>query len=143
MKKIVNLFITFFMLINWGGYAQESNNPVTPKLKFDRSGNVKYIKFDGKNKTGKWDRPASSTAFFKNVLNAGEQDQFILKNNREQKKDSYTEHYRQFYQGVKVEGGIFALHFKDGNLVKANGHYINTKGIDPLPKLTPEDAAQS
>jgi len=77
------------------------------------------------------------------VLNANEQDKFVLKNQREQKNGSYTEHYKQFYRGVEVDGGIFILQFKNGKLKKANGHYIDTEGIDPLPKLTPDDAAKS
>ena len=136
MKKITHLLIAFFILITWGGYAQQPDIPATPKLKFDKSGNVKYIKFDGKNKTGKWNSPASAEGFFKNILNANKQDEFVLKNKKEKKDALFTEHYRQFYRGVEVEGGIFILHFKNGKLTKANGHYINTAGVDPLPKLT-------
>lgn len=69
MKKITNLLIILLMLCSWEGYAQQSNNPVTPKLKYDKSGRVKYIKFDGKDKTGKWTQPSSSAGFFLNVLN--------------------------------------------------------------------------
>jgi Zn-dependent metalloprotease len=142
MKKLISILIAIFLLYNWG-YAQQPNVQLTPKLKFDKSGHIKYIKFDGENKTGKWGSPTSSVAFFKEVLNASEQDQFVLKNKREQKNGSYTEHYKQFYQGVEVDGGIFILQFKNGKLNKANGHYIDTDGIDPLPKLTPDDAAKS
>lgn len=81
--------------------------------------------------------------FFKSVLNANKQDEFVLKSKREKKGDLFTEHYRQFYRGVEVEGGIFILHFKSGKITKANGHYINTAGIDPVPKITPDDAAIS
>ncbi len=77
------------------------------------------------------------------MLNAGEQDQFVLKNKRDQKIGLYTEHYKQFYQWIEVDGGIFILQFKNGKLKKANGHYIDTEGIDPFPKLTPDDAAKS
>lgn len=143
MKKITIFLIATCIIYSWGAHCQEFNRNDTPELKFDYSGHVKYIKFDGKNKTGKWDRPTSSTAFFEEVLNSNEQDQFVLKIKREQKNNSYTEQYRQFYQGVEVEGGIFILQFKNGKLNKANGHYINTKGIDPSPKLTPADAAES
>lgn len=142
MKKLISILIAIFLLYNWG-YAQQPDVQLTPKLKFDKSGHVKYIKFVGENKTGKWDRPTSAISFFKEVLNAGEQDQFVLKNKRDQKIGLYTEHYKQFYQGIEVDGGIFILQFKNGKLKKANGHYIDTKGIDPFPKLTPDDAAKS
>ncbi len=142
MKKTINLLIAIFIFINQG-YAQETNKSNTPKLKFDKSGQIKYIKFDGKNKTGKWDSPASANSFFKDILNANEQDDFALKNKRERKDGSYTEHYKQFYKGVRVEGGLFILHFKNGKLTKANGHYVNTIGVNPTPRLTPSQAAQS
>lgn len=64
MKKVTNLLIAFFILITWGGYAQDLGIQKTPKLRFDKSGHVKYIKFDGKNKTGKWNSPASAEVFF-------------------------------------------------------------------------------
>ena len=131
------------MFITWGGYTQELDTPVTPKLTFDKSGHVRYIKFDGKNKTGKWDSPASANSFFKDILNANEQDDFALKNKRERKDGSYTEHYKQFYKGVNVEGGLFILHFKNGKLTKANGHYVNTTGVNPTPRLTPGEAARA
>ncbi len=142
MKKTINLLIAIFILFSWG-YAQESDKTNTPKLKFDNSGQVKYIKFDGKNKTGKWDSPSSANEFFKSILGATEQDEFVLKNKREPKNGVFTEHYRQFYHGVAVEGGLFILHFKNGKLTKANGHFVNTNGIDLSPALTPEDAAKS
>ncbi len=131
------------MLITWGGYAQEPNAQNTSKLKFDKSGYVKYIKFDGKNKTGKWDSPSSPEDFFNSILGAQEQDEFILKNKIEREDGSYYEHYRQFYREVEVEDGLFILHFNNGKLTKANGHYVNTAGVDASPKLTPEEASES
>ena len=101
----------------WSGYTQESDK----NLKFDKSGNVKYIKFDGKNKTGNWDGPTSPEDFWENILGMKGQNEFERKNKIERKDGSYYEQYRQYYNGVSVEGGIYILHFRDGKLEKANG----------------------
>lgn len=143
MKKITNFFVVILMLIICGGYAQEPNVQDTEKLKFDQSGHIRHIKFDGKNKTGQWDSPSSPDGFFKGILGASELDEFVMKSKREGKQGSTYEHYRQFYKGVEVEGGLFILHFKNGKLAKANGHYVNTDGVDPSPELTPDEAAKS
>ena len=137
MKRIFFIILTIIG-ISWSGYAQESNK----NLKFDKSGNVKYIKFDGKNKTGEWDSPTSPETFWKNILNIKEQNEFELKTKIVRKDGSYYEQYRQFYNGIKVEGGIYILHFWNGRMGKANGHYVNVNGLDTSPKLTPEEASK-
>lgn len=68
MKKIANILTLIFTLIILTGYSQEPNDPSTSKLKFDKSGHVEYIKFDGTNKTGKWDSPSSPDGFFSSIL---------------------------------------------------------------------------
>jgi len=121
MKKIVTYILTF-VLISWVGYSQEQTNVQNDEnLKYDKSGNVKYIKFDGKNKTGEWDSPSSPESFWKVILGVQEQNEFVLKNKVERKDGSYYVQYRQFYNGVSVEEGIYILHFRNGKMEKANG----------------------
>jgi len=143
MTKITNILALIFTLIALTGYSQEPNDQNASKLKVDRSGHVEYIKFDGTNKTGKWDSPISPDGFFSNILGIQGQDEFVQKNKTERKDGSYYLHYRQFCKGIEVEGGIYILHFSKNKLTKANGHYVNTTGIDTSPKLTPDEASKS
>ncbi|MCD6597526.1 MAG: M4 family metallopeptidase, partial [Bacteroidales bacterium] len=71
------------------------------------------------------------------------QDDFVLKNKIKRENGSYYSNYKQFCKGIEVEGGRYILHFSKGNLTKANGHYVNTTGIDTSPKLTLEEASKS
>ncbi len=139
MKRITITLTLFFLLITWIGYAQDPSG----KIAYDKTGNIKYIKFDGTNKTGNWDSPTSSDVFFGNILGMKDQNKFISKNKVERKDGSHYEGYRQVYNGINVEGGIYILHFRNGKLEKANGHFVNVSGLDTTPKLTPEEACKS
>jgi hypothetical protein len=57
------LVLIVFSAFTLGTHAQESKN-----LKFDRSGKIKYIKFDEDGKAGKWDSPSTSNEFFFIIL---------------------------------------------------------------------------
>ena len=130
-------------LLAWGGHAQNDYNSNTSKLKVDKSGNVRYIKFDAKDKTGEWTSPTSGNEFFKNVIGVQNENEFELKRIRNKEDGSYSELYKQYYNKIEVEGGIFILLFNQDKLTKATGHYIPTKGINPIPRVTPKDAANA
>lgn len=76
------------------GHSQEPNDQNASKLKFDKSGHVEYLKFDGTNKTGEWDSPTSPGVFFNSILGVQGQDEFVQKNKTERKDGSYYLHYR-------------------------------------------------
>jgi bacillolysin len=137
--KLITFLTLALILVAEAVYSQKKPE----NIKYDRFGNVKYIKFDGKNKTGDWDSPTSPDAFFENILGMKDQNKFISKNKIERKDGSYFEGYRQVYNGINVEGGIYILHFRNGKLEKANGHFVNVSGLDTSPKLTPEEASKS
>ncbi len=129
-------------MVYLAGSSQVINSQNITNLKYDKSGSVKYIKFEGTNKIGVWNRPTSPDDFFSNILGVKEQDKFILKNKIMHKDGSYYQIYRQVYNGVSVEGGIYILHFKDGKMVKANGHFVNITDLNTSPVLTPEKACK-
>lgn len=137
--KIINCILSFIFLLGCPRitYGQETSN-----LKYDKSGNVKYIKFNGINKTGDWESPSSSDFFFNNILGVKEPNKFTLRNKIEHKYGSYSEIYRQVYNNIEVEGGIYILIFKNGKLVKANGHLVNITETIPSSKLSPEEASK-
>jgi len=111
-------------------------------IKYDKSGNIKYIRFDGETKTAGWESPSSSDSFWKEILVLHEQNIFVKKNKFDRKDGSYYVQYRQFYKGVSVEDGIYILHFRNGKIEKANGHYLNITKLDTSPKLTPDEACE-
>ena len=136
--KILNYFLLLIFLL---GCFQITNGQETVKLKYDKSGNIRYIKFDGINKTGDWESPSSSGYFFNGILGLKEPNKFTLRNKIEHKYGSYSEIYRQVYNNIEVEGGIYILIFKNGKLIKANGHIVNITETIPSSRLSPEEAS--
>lgn len=141
--KNTYILVSILIQVALAGYSLETDGQNNANLKYDKSGNIKYIKFDGVNKTGVWNSPSSSDMFFSNILGVKDLNKFTLKNKIERKDGSYYESYRQTYNDIEVEGGIYILHFKNRKLVKANGHFVNITEMVTSPKLTPEEASKS
>jgi len=115
----------------------------TENLKYDKSGNIKYLKFDEDKKIVPWSAPSSSVVFFSNILGVKEPNKFALKTKLEHKDGSYCEIYNQTYNNIEVERGIYSLQFANGKMSKANGHFVKIEGIITNPKLTPEEASRA
>ena len=50
------------------------------------------------------------------------------------------ERFRQYYKNIKIENSDIRVRFKDGEIVGANGYYINVPAIDITVRLSKEDA---
>jgi Zn-dependent metalloprotease len=74
-------------------------------------------------------------------LNTTSSDGFVRDPQR-QRSERYThEHYNQFYKGAKVEDGGYNFHFKDGRMYLAHGHYVKIEGLNTIPSISTEKAA--
>jgi len=143
MKRKAGIILAFG-LISFTGYPQEQTNAqILENIRYDQSGNIKYLKFDLRNKSADWNGPSSPDIFWKDILGIQEQNRFIEKNRLERKDGSFYVQYRQYYKGVSVEDGIYILHFRNGKIEKANGHYVNITELDTSPKLKPYEACKS
>ena len=129
MKKLVVLL--FFALNSFVSYSAQI--PFTTRT--DSLGNIKNVRIsncDTKNQL------SDSEDFFKTVLNTSKDDTF---QRITLKRDSFThERFQQYYRGIKVEKGEYALHYKDNQIISANGNYIAIESLDIVPKITEEEA---
>ena len=112
-------------------------------IKYDKCGNIKYLKFDENRKNEYFNAPSSADDFFSNILGVKEPNNYTLKTRLKDKDGSFCEIYTQTYDNIQVEGSLYSLQFKNNRILKANGHYVNAKGIITKPKLTPEEASRA
>jgi len=127
------LALGFAIIFGFPPDAESQYNTIT---KYDKTGNVKYIKFDEGFETGDWASPSSPEVFFSDILGMKGGNEFVLKCKLTRKNGTYYEIYNQFYKGIKVDETIYILDFKDGKLRKANGQFVNISVLARLYGLS-------
>ena len=69
------------------------------------------------------------------------QDMKLEKKNQDQL--GWTHHrYHQYHRGIRVEGGTYILHEKNGKVEKANGHLFGDIQINTTPALNKQEIIQ-
>lgn len=63
--KLNTLSLIVIVIFTWVNYSSKTN---AQDIKFDKRGNVKYIKYDSSDKESSLKSPVSSNDFFHNVL---------------------------------------------------------------------------
>jgi len=140
--------IPYYKILAFGfaiifGFSQNTEGQDSTIIKYDKTGNIKYIKFDVGFETGDWVSPSSPEAFFSEILGMKGGNEFVFKTKLTRKNGTYYEIYKQFYKGIKVDEAIYILDFKDGKLRKANGQFVKISDLDTTLKITPEEASKS
>ena len=126
MKKLI--FAVIFMVIAWSGFAQETI------LRKNSKGVLESVEFSTEDKRVKV--PASAEIFFKDMLGTKSTDEFRKIERKQKQKEFVHEHFEQYYKGIKVEGGGYNFHYKNGKMYFAHGHYINTGDINTQPSIS-------
>lgn len=87
--------------------------------------------------------PKNENEFIKNYLKPKPSISFIKQPKKQRKNDFIHEHYNQYYNGVKVDGGGFNFHFKKGRMYLAHGNYIDVGELSTEPTITQEGAKKA
>ncbi|WP_374442625.1 M4 family metallopeptidase [Epilithonimonas sp.] len=101
----------------------------------DKKGNISLITFKGSSNL----KPASSSAFFKNMLGLADGTEMRLQETQ-QNGSFLDEKYQMYYDNLKVEFGRYNLHYKKGNLTSMNGDVFSTSNVVTTPRLTSSEA---
>lgn len=125
MKKII--FIVITMAIIWNGFAQETI------LRKDPKGVLESVEFSADDKGVIV--PATSEIFLKDMLKTKPTDEFRKKERKQKQKGFTHEHFEQYYEGVKIDGGGYNFHYKNGKMYFAHGNYIDVSNINPQPRF--------
>lgn len=90
------------------------------------SGNVNLVVFKNDSKINS----ASASNIFKDVLSLSSNDQMKLtKSSKDFTGKFTTEKYQMYHNNIKVEGGVYNLHYKDGNLSSMSGEVFSTENV--------------
>lgn len=114
-------------------HAQDKNEqPVIHR----QNGVISSVKFSG----SETDIPESANVFFQKYLKVKPDDSFIKVPHQSKREGFVHEHYDQYYKGMKVEGAGYNIHFKNGKMYFANGHYVNVEGLNATPTISLEES---
>ncbi len=128
MKKLILILILFHSAIV---YSQKN-----VEIMKNNKGIVKSVRIPYENEKSK----LSVNAFLMEYLQISSSDTFIKVPQKQRSKKYLHEHYDQYYKGVKLEGGGYNFHFKNGRLFLADGNFVKIESLDFNPKISVEEA---
>ncbi len=118
------------------------NQLVTQKKKnftIQKEGNYFMIQFKDESEV-------NGTEFFNtfsNELKSSNEDSFKLIRTENDEIGFTHFRYQQLYNGIKVMGGEYLLHEKNGKLISANGNFYSGLSIPIIPTLSKERAIEN
>ena len=75
--SLYNKILAFGFAILFG-FSTDAVGQDNTTIKYDKTGNIKYIKFDGGSKTGEWVSPKSPEVFFTEFLGVKGSNELVL-----------------------------------------------------------------
>jgi bacillolysin len=137
MKTIFKMFTIFFFS---GSFAQNINyhSPVSIFEIAKNEHNNGWVEL-------KEDISLNHQTVFlnhKSAFGLGQDDEMILTRVSSNTEEWTHYHFQQYHKGIKVEGGQFIIHEKDGNALQGNLKIIYNFDISDFPLITPEYAFQ-
>lgn len=134
MKIIFTLF--FFCSIPFFAFSQVEGT----QKELNKDGSIIYLKFnDDKQK-----KPLSEAAtLLKDSLKIRNGNNLILSESKRDKLGYIHQYYNQYYKGVRIEYGKYAVHAKNDKIELIAGNYQEVYDVNITPKLTPQAALSS
>lgn len=111
-----------------------------PIIRWANNGTIAYAVYPTIDANKNIKIPVSAEAFLIQILKIGEHDSFTKEDKVQKRAGEIHEHYDQYYKGIRVDGGGYNFHFKDGTLRYAHGNYVKIENINPLPSIQPNRA---
>jgi len=103
----------------------------------DNNGNVSLVVF--KSNSSFTSSPASN--IFKDVLHLSSNDEMkLVKSETDFTGKFVDEKYQLFHKNIKVEGGVYQLHYKDGKLSSMNGEVFLNDDTNSKPSISAASA---
>jgi len=132
-------FTTFLQAENIIGCDAEHLVPGAEKIwtnEVDQS--IKYVKF----KTPIPFVEAELTTWLGQILNAANEDRFVLHKKETDKLGFVHYRYHQYYQDRKVRNAVFYIHTKNQKIISANGEFIPQIQVNTQATLTADAAIE-
>lgn len=132
MKKIFTLLV--LMSVSFISFSQKEKAGLIERNGRGVIASVSFREFE-KSKA-----PRSANDFFQNYLEIKENDFFEKVPHKSKRPNIVHDHYDQYYKGVKVAGGGYNVHIKDGQVYFANGNVVKINDVNTVPSITKEEA---
>ena len=136
MKKITNIKLGYAILLLIMSNILFAQSGDTIEIQRNTNGKIYFARFNAN--TSKLFLNANS--FLKTNLNASVSDDFLLLNQKEDELGYIHQIYQQVYNGVPIEGAVYALHGKSGNIETMNGNYAIVNISSTTPNVTEAQA---
>ena len=116
-------------------YAQQGD---TLYIRYGENGKVTFASFAiNQNSDRKMD---NDIVFLKSILQARQEDEFLLKKEDPDEWGILHKRYQQYYRGIKVENAEYLLHGSNGSIEYINGDFQDISLQTIIPKFNKEQA---
>jgi len=137
--KTKTLFIIIFMTMSFFSMAQSAERKT--QIQKNERGIIRSVEFSSEDKTVRI--PESADEFFRDMLKVQPADRFEKRPHRSRREGFTHEHFQQYYDDIRVEGGGYNFHFRNGEMFFAHGNYVRIDGLNTKPAITSDEAKNS
>lgn len=118
------------------GFSANAQEYIDKKIT-EKNGNISLVTFKSNANL----KSASKADLFKDILKlpAGAELK-LTKSEKDATGNFLDEKYQLYYQNVKVEFGIYNLHYKNENLTSMNGEIFSNSNANTSPKISAQSA---
>ena len=74
--------------------------------------------------------------FIKQYLKTTVDDGFVKVKDTQRSTEYADDHFGQFYKGIKVDGGGYNFHYKNGKMFYAHGHFVKIDNLNVSAEIT-------
>ncbi|HAF28980.1 MAG TPA: peptidase M4, partial [Bacteroidales bacterium] len=134
MKRIFT-FLFLFVFLSAATFAQEIE-----KQQIDRNGKPTFVKFDTKVKSVS---KTETKAVLSSVFNMTKNDEYKSLRSEKDQIGYVHERFQQYYQGIKVENGVYIVHSREGVLEALSGEYKLINNISVTPSISANEAIEN
>ena len=134
--KTKALFIIILMSMSFFGIAQSAERKT--QIQNNERGIIQSVEFSSEDETFRI--PKSADEFFRDMLKVQTADRFEKRPHRSRREGFTHEHFQQYYDGIRVEGGGYNFHFRNDEMFFAHGNYVRIDGLNTKPAISASEA---
>lgn len=138
MKRIA--FILFILIASVHTFAQTADEIVKTKHIFDKKipSFIDIVQKDSPNVNN------DGKSYLEKLLLLNKGTTAVLTQTYKDKVGGYHEIFKEYYQGIEVEGSKYILHYdNDGRIYKASGCFWTIEKLNTTPRLSEKEALAS
>lgn len=133
MKRIFT-FLILALFISAYTFAQQVEREL-----LDRNGYPTFVKFDTKKQAA---TKSDTKTILASIFNSSKSEEFKTIRSEQDQIGFTHERFQQYYNGIKVENGVYIVHSRNSVIESLNGEYKLIKDINTTASLTTEEATK-